>query len=150
MPDVWSNVSELDEATQQRLGEVLETRGADQQQQAMRSAFLADIAFPAGGRVLEVGCGTAVLMRRLATLPEVGSVVGVDTAQSLLDQARELATEMENVTFETADARSLPFENGQFAVVVFDSTLSHVPEPERAVEEARRALQPGGQFAVRR
>ena len=89
-------------------------------------------------------------MRRLATLPEVGSGVGVDTAQSLLDQARELATEMENVTFETADARSLPFENGQFAVVVFDSTLSHVPEPERAVEEARRALQPGGQFAVRR
>ena len=75
-------------------------------------------------------------------------MVGVDTAPSLLEQARELAADLENMTFESADARALPFKDGAFAVVIFDSTLSHVSEPERAVDEARRVLQSGGQFAA--
>ena len=58
MPDVWAAVTELDASMQQRLADVLETRGADQQQQAMRRGFLEEIPFPARARVLEVGCGT--------------------------------------------------------------------------------------------
>jgi hypothetical protein len=50
MPDVWATVSQLDAANQERLAEVLETRGADPQQQAMRRAFLAEIAREAGRR----------------------------------------------------------------------------------------------------
>jgi hypothetical protein len=38
MPDVWATFGELDAITQQRLAEVLETRGADPQQQAVRQA----------------------------------------------------------------------------------------------------------------
>jgi ubiquinone/menaquinone biosynthesis C-methylase UbiE len=149
VPDVWANVAELDDATQRRLAGVLEARGADEQQQALRRTFLGTICFPRDARVLEVGCGTGVLTRRLATHAGVGSVVGVDTAEFLLEQARELARGMDTVTFEPADARSLPFDDGVFAVVVFDSTLSHVPEPEAAVAEAYRVLQPGdGQVAV--
>jgi hypothetical protein len=34
MPDVWATASELDAGTQERLAEVLETRGADAQRQA--------------------------------------------------------------------------------------------------------------------
>ena len=74
MPDVWSMVGELDPATRERLAEVLETRGADPQQQAMRRSFLADIAFPPGAHVLEVGCGTGVLSRVLARWPGINSV----------------------------------------------------------------------------
>jgi hypothetical protein len=40
MGDVWAKVSELGSVTQERLADVLETRGADAQQQAMRHAFL--------------------------------------------------------------------------------------------------------------
>ena len=148
MSDVWANVAALDPGTQQRLAEVLETRGADVQQQAMRETFLGDVEFPADARVLEVGCGTGVLTRRLAGQPGVGSVVGVDTAESLLEKARELAAGSDDVRFEVADARSLPFEDGSFDVVVFDSTLSHVPEPGRAVAEAFRVLGPGGKLAA--
>ena len=94
MMDLWSVVADLDEGTQERLAAVLETRGADPQQRAMRRALLADIAFPADARVLEVGCGTGVLTRVLAGWPEVGDVVGVDPAPSLLRKARELAAEL--------------------------------------------------------
>jgi ubiquinone/menaquinone biosynthesis C-methylase UbiE len=108
MPDVWSSVAELDATTQERLADVLETRGADPQQQAMRRVFLTDIAFPAGAHVLEVGCGTGVLTRTLARWPEVGTVVGVDCAPSLLDRARGLTADLPNVSFQEGDGRSLP------------------------------------------
>jgi 16S rRNA A1518/A1519 N6-dimethyltransferase RsmA/KsgA/DIM1 with predicted DNA glycosylase/AP lyase activity len=72
MPDVWATFTQLDDAMQERLAGVLETRGADPRQQAMRRDFLADVAFPADANVLEVGCGTGVLTRALARWPNVG------------------------------------------------------------------------------
>lgn len=148
MPDVWSSVAELDAAAQDRLAAVLETRGSDPQQQAMRREFLADVAFPERARVLDVGCGTGVLTRVLARRSDVGDIVGVDPAPSLLAKARELASALPNVAFQEADGRNLPFADAIFDVVVFDSTLSHVPEPERALAEAYRVLRPAGWLAA--
>jgi ubiquinone/menaquinone biosynthesis C-methylase UbiE len=148
MPDVWTTVAELDTATQDRLADVLETRAADPQQQAIRRAFLAEIEFPAQARVLEVGCGTGVLTRLLAGAPRVGSIVGVDPAPSLLRRARELTAGLSGVEFRQADGRSLPFEDAAFDVVACDSALCHIPGPERALAEACRVLRPGGRLAV--
>ena len=148
MPDVWATVAELDTATQERMADVLETRGADPRQQEMRQTFLADVAVPADAEVLEVGCGTGVLTRVLAGLPAVRRVVGVDIAASLLDKARELAAGIAGIEFEQADARSLPFDDERFDLLVFDSTLSHVPEPDRALGEAFRVLRPEGLLAA--
>jgi ubiquinone/menaquinone biosynthesis C-methylase UbiE len=148
MPDVWSTFTDLDEATQERLAGVLETRGGQPHQQAMRRTFLAGVPFPDQARVLEVGCGTGVLTRLLARWPGVGAVVGVDPAPALLAKARALASDLPNVTFREADGRALPFEDGAFDVVVFDSVLSHVPGPDRALAEAARVLRPGGRLAL--
>lgn len=148
MPDVWSSVRDLDQATQERLAGVLEKRGADPQQQAMRRDFLQGVSFPRGARVLDVGCGTGVLTRMLARWPEVASVVGVDPAPGLLDKARAAAADLHNVTFEESDGRSLAFQEATFDVVAIDSTLSHVPGPERVVEEAFRVLRRGGCLAL--
>ena len=52
------------------------------------------------------------------------------------------------MAFEEADARELPFADMCFDVVVFDSTLSHVPGSERALAEAFRVLRAGGRLAV--
>jgi ubiquinone/menaquinone biosynthesis C-methylase UbiE len=148
MPDVWATFTQLDDAMQERLAGVLETRGADPRQQAMRRDFLADVAFPADANVLEVGCGTGVLTRVLARWPNVGEVVGVDVATSLLTKARDLAADLPNVTFREADGQSLPFEDETFDVVIFDSTLTHVPSPELALGEAFRVLRPLGWLAA--
>jgi ubiquinone/menaquinone biosynthesis C-methylase UbiE len=148
MPDVWSSVSELDSSMQERLAEVLETRGADPQQQAMRRMFLASIPFPTDARVMEVGCGTGVLSRTVAGWPGVASVVGVDPAPSLIARARVLARGQANLTFAEADGRNLPFEDATFNVVIFDSTLCHIPGPETALSEAFRVLRPSGWLAA--
>jgi SAM-dependent methyltransferase len=146
--DVWATVTEQDAAAQALLADVLETRGAEPRQQELRRAFLGDVDFPDGAGVLEVGCGTGVLTRRLARWPSVGEVVGVDVASSLLAVAVERARDLPNVRFEEGDARKLPFGAGAFDAVVFDSTLSHVPGSERALAEAYRVLRPGGVLAV--
>jgi ubiquinone/menaquinone biosynthesis C-methylase UbiE len=138
----------LDEATQDALAEVLEKRGADTQQHAMRRAFLREVPIPQEAQVLDVGCGTGVLTRLLARWPNVASVVGLDPAPSLLDKARAAAVDMPNVRFEEGDARSLPFESAMFDIVTSDSMLSHVPSPEHAIAEAFRVLRAGGWLGV--
>ena len=148
MPDVWTSVRDLDAAMQERLADVLEKRGADTQQQAMRRAFLEQVPIPRDARVLDVGCGTGVLTRLLAGQPSVASVVGVDPAPGLLEKARAAAAGMRNVSFREGDGRSLPFDAASFHVVASDSMLSHVPGPARAVEEAFRVLRAGGCLAV--
>lgn len=148
MPDVWTTVQDLDQATQERLADVLEKRGADAQQHAMRRAFLHEIAFPPDARVLDVGCGTGVLTRMLARWPNVASVVGVDPARALLEKARAAAADLPNLSFHEGDGRSLPLDGATFDIVTFDSMLSHVPGPERAIREAFRVLRAGGCLAV--
>ena len=148
MPDVWTAVQDLDRATQERLADVLEKRGADAQQHAMRRAFLQEVRFPQDARVLDVGCGTGVLTRVLARWPAVRSVIGVDPAPALLEKARVAAADLPNVSFQEGDGRSLPFDGEMFDVVTSDSMLSHVPGPERAIGEAFRVLRAGGCLAV--
>ena len=148
MPDVWTAVRELDQATQERLADVLEKRGADAQHRAMRHAFLDAVPFPSRARVLDVGCGTGVLTRVLARWPNVASVVGIDPAPALLAKARAAAADMPNVSFAEGDGRSLAFGNAVFDAVTCDSMLSHVPGPERALGEAFRVLRAGGLLAV--
>lgn len=58
------------------------------------------------------------------------------------------ASDLPNVRFEQADGRALPFDSAVFDVVAFDSLLSHVPGPDRAIEEAFRVLRPDGCLAV--
>lgn len=148
MPDVWSAVEELDTTAQRRLAEVLETRGADPRQRGLRSTFLDTVPFPPAAKVLDVGCGTGVLTRVAAGRPDVAEIVGVDPAASLLEMARDLAADLGNVRFLEGDARSLPAEDGSFDVVLFDSTLSHVPGIERALGETFRVLRGGGWLAA--
>ena len=47
-----------------------------------------------------------------------------------------------------ADAHTLPFLDGSFDVVLCTEVLEHLPEPQRAIDEMYRVLQPGGQLLL--
>ena len=78
--------------------------------------------------VLDVGCGD----QGLATLDVPGAVTGVDRAER---------PDYPGHDFVCADARALPFSDGQFDVVYSNSLLEHVPPPdrERVAAEISRA-----------
>jgi ubiquinone/menaquinone biosynthesis C-methylase UbiE len=148
LPDVYATITEAEPAVVEGLVDILELRAADPQQRQMREAYFGDIGFPAGARVAEVGCGPGPVARALATRPGVGTVVGVDPSAIFIAKGRELARDIPNLRFVEGDARALPLEDESLDVLVFHTTLCHVPSPERALTEASRVLVAGGLLAI--
>jgi SAM-dependent methyltransferase len=87
-------------------------------------------------RILVIGCGAGVEVEHVAQV--TGSpVVGVDLVV-------HPGACRPDVQLLRADARALPFRDGAVEAVYCYHVLEHVPEPARAVAEARRVLDPRG------
>jgi 2-polyprenyl-6-hydroxyphenyl methylase/3-demethylubiquinone-9 3-methyltransferase len=93
--------------------------------------------------VLDIGCGGGFLSNRLAR--EGYQVTGVDLSEDSLEVARRYDS-THSVSYLSADAYSLPMDNGSFDVVCAMDFLEHVNDPARAIREMSRILKPGGLF----
>jgi ubiquinone/menaquinone biosynthesis C-methylase UbiE len=94
-------------------------------------------------RVLDVGCGTAVMGLLFAEMGHY--VIGVDLSEAMMTKAREKA-DAQNLQIElkTGDAEHLPFNDGSFDVVVNRHLVWTLPHPENALKEWHRVLAKGG------
>lgn len=96
--------------------------------------------------VLDVGCGTGVLARELATrVGPDGSVTGIDINEGMLTVAERIRPE---ISWKHGDVDELPFEDSIFDVVVSQFALMYFPDREHALTEMWRVLKPGGRLAV--
>jgi len=148
MPDVYATIRDAAPDIQQRLADVLEVRAAEPEQRHIVESYLRDVAFGSEDRVLDIGCGTGAVTRMLARWPGIREVVGVDPSEVFLDRARELAAGLDNVTFQEADGRALPFPANAFDAVIIHTALTHIPRPEDVLSEAYRVLRSYGALAV--
>src|SRR5437867_3875556 len=109
-PDPWRDADAQTNLAEMAAG--LEARGRTPAHARLRRRFLRFVPVVAGDRVLEVGCGTGVVVRDLATLVgRRGEVVGVDRSRLLLDRARELCREAARrprIALRAADGARLP------------------------------------------
>ena len=98
---------------------------------------------PAGGRVLDLGCGTGDLARHLASAGL--HVTGCDISANMLSRAA--ASDPRGVIeLRRLDPmwRTLPFPAGRFDAVVTSSVLEYVDSPAVVLAECARVLRPGG------
>jgi ubiquinone/menaquinone biosynthesis C-methylase UbiE len=96
----------------------------------------------AGGReVLEVGCGTGLILRGLDGRAK--RLVGVDISPGMLAEARRRGFDV----FE-GRAEKLPFTDESFDLAYSFKVLAHVPEIELALREMARVLRPGGHLVA--
>jgi ubiquinone/menaquinone biosynthesis C-methylase UbiE len=105
-----------------------------------------------GDSVLDVGCGTGYLTRKIAAVAAPGgTVTGVDPSGPAVEHARRLAREgNDDCEFETGFAEALDAADDSLDVVVSSLMIHHLPEELRhkAVEEMHRVLRPGGRLLV--
>src|SRR5262245_19774054 len=74
-----------------------------------------ELGLEAGMRVLDVGCGTGDDARAIAErIGASGVVVGVDSSNTMVDEARRRGAASPNVRFEQASVDSLPFTRDSF------------------------------------
>lgn len=95
-------------------------------------------------RALDLGTGTGTLARLLA--PRVRSVLGTDPAEALLEQARSLGTP-DNLNYETGVAEETGFADETFDLVTAGQCW-HWFDADRAAEEIKRILVPGGRLVI--
>jgi ubiquinone/menaquinone biosynthesis C-methylase UbiE len=120
--------------------------GLQEQRAAELQARVDRLLAPLRGdeRVLDSGCGAGALAFALASL--VGSVVGVDSSEELVNAGRERAPA--NCELLVGDATALPFPFGAFDLATCARVLHHVRRPELVVAELARVTKPGGRILV--
>jgi SAM-dependent methyltransferase len=101
----------------------------------------------ADARVLDVGCGDGTLVRMMAR--EGAQVTGLEITESQLARATA-EPPVAGERYRVGRAEALPFEDGDFTIVVFFNSLHHVPVEvqDKALAEAARVLVAGGRLFV--
>jgi SAM-dependent methyltransferase len=108
-----------------------------------------------GVRVLDVGCGNG--RHAFEALRRGAEVTAIDLDSAALADVEEMAAAMTqageagdggSLRTVVADARTLPFEDGAFDVVIAAEVLEHIREDRTAIAELCRVLRPGGLLAV--
>lgn len=112
----------------------------------LRQLLHSDVAYPAGSKVLEAGCGVGAQTVALATNSPAAQFTSIDISPQSLDQAKALIESqgITNVRFQHADIMDMPFANGSFDHVFVCFVLEHLDNPTRALVEMKRVLKAGG------
>lgn len=94
-------------------------------------------------RILDAGCGTGALLRRIAACAPGAHLVGIDLTAAMLRQADQTLSDL-----LLGDIRRLPFANGCLDAMVLASVLQYQPDLDTTVAEAARVLRPDGRVVI--
>jgi len=93
--------------------------------------------YAAGKDVLECGCGTGLILERIAKTAR--RAAGIDLSPGMLRLARDRGLEVQE-----GSVTALPFEDETFDVTCSFKVLAHVPDIGKALAEMARVTRPGG------
>ncbi len=100
---------------------------------------------PADANVLDAGCGTGEISRRIGEMFPRSRVLGIDIIDTHLDIARRRSAPLgERMRFENRSIFDLRLPSGDFDLVLCRHVLQAIPHAERAIAELARVTKPGG------
>ena len=128
-----------------------EGRRLSDQADTLAGLLQAGTAYPAGARVLEVGCGVGAQTVHLVAASPQARIVAIDVSDDSLARARARVSAQAprtGVEWRRADLFDLPFADAAFDHLFVCFVLEHLPDPARALAGLRRVLRPGGTITV--
>lgn len=96
-------------------------------------------------RVLDIGCGTGELERRLVQRWPALRVAGVDVSPNMLRRAADKRT---GAALLAGEVCRLPFAAGSFDVLICANAFHYFRQPTYSLAEMRRVLRPGGRLVL--
>jgi ubiquinone/menaquinone biosynthesis C-methylase UbiE len=94
--------------------------------------------------VLDIGCGSGWLSRRVGKLVPEGRVVGMDISDEMIRVARRTSPDHDNLLFVTGEVGEIPWEPNFFTHAISVESAYYWPNPATGVKEIHRVLRPGG------
>ena len=98
----------------------------------------------ADDRVLDMGCGSGWLCRRIARLVPKGQVVGIDIAPEMVRRAHASSGGYANLNFMEGAADNIPCGGGFFDKVISVESAYYWPNPAACIRELQRVLADSG------
>jgi len=95
--------------------------------------------------VLEIGCGSGLFTRSLATRCE--KLIAQDLEPRYVAQTKAKLSDLVNIEYLVGDARDLQLDSVADLIVLI-SVLPEIPEPLLALEACRRSLKSGGRIVI--
>ena len=93
--------------------------------------------YGSGRDILECGCGTGLILERLASFAR--RAAGIDLSPGMLQLARSRGLDVHE-----GSVTALPFDDASFDVTCSFKVLAHVPDIGKALAEMARVTRPGG------
>ena len=102
-------------------------------------------ALPGDARILDLGCGSGEITRRLAQRYPQARLLGIDILEVSIARARSSADPATaRIEYQVGDAFALALADASLDLVVCRHVSQAVPHFERVLQEVRRVLRPGG------
>ena len=118
--------------------------GMEQDHLPITLPVLEKMGLTATDNVLEVGCGSGWLARRVAKRVPEGRVVGMDVSDEMIRVARRTSLEFDNILYATGEVGEIPWDASFFNHAISVESAYYWPEPGAGMREIFRVLRTGG------
>ncbi|HTZ49019.1 MAG TPA: class I SAM-dependent methyltransferase [Verrucomicrobiae bacterium] len=118
--------------------------GMEQDHLPITLPVLEKMQLTAADNVLDVGCGSGWLARRISKLVPQGRMVGMDISDEMIRVARRNSVEHHNILFVTGEVAEIPWEPNFFNHAISVESAYYWPDPAAGAREIYRILRPQG------